>query len=309
MSWLRWLVRRLLLAVLVVYGAATAGFLALRLTPGDPARTLLGLTVPDPQQLTLVRHDLGFDRPLVVQYGIYLGHLVRGDLGLSYQLQEPVSTVIGSQLWSTVQLALSALALALLFAALLAVSSAGRWPVLRGLFSAVELSLTAVPSFGVGVLLLTVFSFRLTVFPAAGGSGPSGLVLPAVTLALSLTGVFAQVLRHGLEEALEQPFTLTARARGTGETAVRLRHAVRHALIPLITLSGWTVGTLLGGAVVVETVFSRQGLGQVVAVAVEHRDFPVVTGVIVVTASVFALLSIVVDGLYRVVDPRLREVV
>ncbi|HEY8981415.1 MAG TPA: ABC transporter permease [Streptomyces sp.] len=306
-GWVRWLVRRLALSALVLLGSATAAFVAVRLTPGDPVRVILGGTTATPQTVAQVRHDLGTDRPLSVQYGLFLGRLLRGDLGTSYQLQDTVGHVIGSQLWATVELAVTAFTLAFVVALVLAVSTAGRWPLLRRLSTVVELVLSSSPSFWVGVALLTVFSFHWHVFPAAGGSGPSGLVLPAATLAAALVGVFAQVMRAGVERALEEPFVLSARARGSSESAVRLRHALRHALIPMVTLSGWVVGSLLSGAVVVETVFSRQGIGRVLATAIQGRDFPVVTGVVVVSTLLFVVISLLVDWLYRVIDPRLKE--
>lgn len=305
-AFLRWLLRRLLLAVLVVFGAANVVFFAFNLLPGDPARSMLGATNPTPELLAQVRHELDLDQPVAVQYAHFMGRLVTGDLGDSYQLQEPVTEVIGSQLWPTVQLALAGLALALVVAVALAVFTANR-PGARRIASAFELVAASSPGFWIGVLLLALLSFRLQWFPAMGGAGLRGLVLPAVTLAAGLVGVFAQVLREEMERALEQPFVLTARSRGSSETAVRLRHALRHGVIPLITLAGWAVGALFGGAVVVETVFSRQGLGQVTATAVTGRDLPVVTGLVLVSAVVFTLINLLVDALYRVIDPRIEE--
>lgn len=308
MSLARWVARRLLLAVLVVVGAASAAFFTLHLIPGDPARVALGGAVPPSDEVVdQTRHELGLDRPLVVQYGLFLGRLFRGRLGQSYQLHESVGRIVRGQLWPTAELALTGFALAFTAAALLAVATAGRRPLWRRVSSTVELVLTSLPNLWVGILLLTVFSFQLHVFPATGGSGPQALVLPAVTLALSMVGVLAQVIRDGLTRALEQPFVLSARARGTGENALRLRHAFRHALVSVSTLAGWVVGALLGGAVVIETVFSRPGLGRTLAAAVESRDFPVVTGVVVVTGSMFTLVNLLVDLLHRVIDPRLRE--
>jgi len=306
MSW-GWLLRRLLLAFIVVIGSATAAFCALYLLPGDPVRAMLGPTGQTPQIIAQVRHETGFDRPVLPRYGLFLARLLRGDLGRSYQLNEPVSTVIGSQIWSTVEVALTGFLLALLLAVLIAVITAARRPVLREFASTVELVLASIPGFWIGVLLLTFFSFRWHLFPAVGGAGLSALVLPAATLALTLVGVFAQVLREGMERALEEPFVLSSRARGVGETTVRVRHALRHALIPMVTLSGWVVGALLSGAVIIETIFSRPGLGRVLVTAVDTRDLPVITGVVVLSAVVFSVVSIATDVLYRIVDPRLKE--
>ncbi|MFE6870892.1 ABC transporter permease [Kitasatospora sp. NPDC057692] len=304
---LRWLARRLALSVLVLLGAATVSFGALQLAPGDPVQIVLGGTAATPAAVAQVRADLGLDDPLAVRYGDFLGHLVRGDLGHSFQLNADVSDVILDQLWPTVQLALAGFAIALGLALALALSTAGRRPRLRFLSSTLELVLSSSPGFWIGVLLLTVFSFQWQLFPATGGDGPDGLVLPAVTLAVGMVGPFAQVLREGMESVLREPFALSALARGTDRSAVLTRHALRHALIPLVTLSGWAVGTLLSGAVVIETVFTRQGLGRVMASAISGRDLPVVTGVVVVSAVAFVLINLVVDWLYQVVDPRLKE--
>ncbi|MEU8346259.1 ABC transporter permease [Spirillospora sp. NPDC048832] len=301
----RWLVRRLLLSVLVTLGAVTAAFAGLHLTPGDPARVMLGGASASPELVAQVRLELGLDRPLIVQYGAYLADLLRGDLGRSYQLQEPVARVIGTQLWPTVELGLAGLAVAALLALALAVATAGRRRRLRALATAFELTMASSPSFWIGVLLLALFAFRWQLFPASGGAGPASLVLPALTLGLSLVGVFAQVLREGLERALEEPFVLSARTRGSGDTAVLLRHALRHALLPTITLAGWAFGALLSGAVVIETIFNRQGLGRVMITAIGGRDLPVVTGVVIVAAVAFTVINLLVDWLYRVIDPRL----
>jgi peptide/nickel transport system permease protein len=304
----RWWVRRLLFAVLVVFGAVTVTFGALRLTPGDPVRLMLGPnTSPPPELVEQIRHDLGLDRPLIEQYGLFVGRLLTGDLGRSYQLHDSVANVLGEHVGATAGLALTSFLLAFAIALLVAVATAGRRPALRRLSSTVELVMTSVPSFWIGVVLLTVFSFRLHIFPVAGGTGLSGLVLPAVTLALGMAGVFAQVLREGLERVLAEPFVVSSRARGTGEIMVRFRHALRHAMIPMVTIAGWAVGALLSGAVVVETVFSRPGIGHVLATAIAGRDFPVVTGIVLVSAVLFTVINIVVDWLYRVIDPRLRD--
>ncbi len=306
-SWLlRWLIRRVSLGLVVVLGAATLAFAALNLVPGDPVVVMLGGTTPSQEVLAQTRHDLGYDRPVLVQYGYYLGHLLTGDLGQSFQLHQSVADVIGSQLWPTVELAVAGFALALAGALLLAFAGTGH-PLLRRVCGGLELLMISAPGFWVGVLLLSLFSFRLHLFPVVSGSSPAGLVLPAVTLALGLTGTFAQVMREGLDRALEEPFTLSSRARGSTETTVRLRHALRHALLPVITLSGWVVGALLGGSVLVESIFSRQGIGRIMAAAISGRDLPVVMGIAVVSAVAFTVANLLVDLLYRVVDPRLRE--
>jgi peptide/nickel transport system permease protein len=304
MAW--WLVRRVALAALVVLGAVTATFAALQLAPGDPAYAILGTLAPSSALVEQVHADLGLDQPVLVRYGLLLARLTRGDLGNSYQLGQPVSQLIADQFGATVALTLTGCTLAFVVAVLLAVGTAGH-PMPRRVSATLELVAISSPSYWVGVVLLSTFSFRVHLFPAVGGDGVAGLVLPATTIAVGLVGVFTQVLREELHRALDEPFVLSSRARGTGETAVRVRHALRHAMIPMATLSGWTMGTLLSGAVVVETVFNRQGIGRLLVTAVLSRDLPVVTGIVVVTATLFTVINLGVDLLYRLIDPRLRE--
>ncbi|WEH43191.1 ABC transporter permease [Streptomyces sp. AM 2-1-1] len=295
-------------AAAVLLGAATLAFLALQLIPGDPVSVLLGPSNSgSPEVRAEIAREYGFDRPVADQYLHYLGRLLQGDLGQSYQLQRPVRSLLADQLWPTMQLALAALVLAVVLAVVSAVATAGRRPGFRAVASVWELISASTPSYWVGIVLLTVFSFRFHVFPVAGAEGFASLVLPAVTLALPLTGVLAQVLREGLEAALEQPFVITARSRGVGLTAVRLRHALRHCAVPLLTLTGWLTGSLIGGAVLVETVFGRPGIGSLVLQAVSAKDMPVVIGVVLLSAFVFVVISTVVELLYPVIDPRLRS--
>ncbi|GAA5066423.1 ABC transporter permease [Nocardia callitridis] len=299
--------KRLFAAVAVVFGAATLGFLALQLLPGDPVDWLLGPSMTaSPTLRAQVRADYGFDRPVFEQYLSYLNQLLHGHLGSSYQLQQPVATLILDQLAPTAELAVAALLLALFIAVAVAVSTAGRRPRLRAGASTAELVITSAPQYWVGILLLTAFSFQLQIFPVAGAQTPAALVLPAITLALSIAGVLSQVLREGLEAALTQPFIVTARARGSSLSAVRLRHALRHAGAPMLTLTGWLTGSLLGGVVPVESVFGRPGIGALVLQAVTSRDMPIVMGVILLSAVVFVVISTLVDLLHLALDPRIR---
>ncbi|MGW1995945.1 ABC transporter permease [Embleya sp. NPDC001921] len=299
---------RLVAIATVLLGAATLAFAGLKLLPGDPVATLLGpQTTASPAVRAQIRADYGFDDPLVSQYLHYLWELLHGRLGESYQLQQPVSALIGEQFGSTFELALSALVLAVVIAVVSALATAGRRSALRSGLGAWELVAVSTPSFWLGIVLLTVFSFRLQWFPVAGTEGVRTLVLPAVTLALPIAGVLAQVLRESLDKALGEPFVVTARARGLSATAVRVRHAFRHAAIPLLTLSGWLTGTLLGGTVLVEKVFARPGIGALTLQSVNTKDMPVVMGVVLLAALVFVLISQLTDVLYAVIDPRLRK--
>ncbi|MFC8451948.1 ABC transporter permease [Kitasatospora sp. NPDC057223] len=303
----RTVARRLLLGVLVVWGAATTGFVALHLLPGDPVRLILGTeTEVAPEVTAQLKHAYGLDRTTAEQYLSFLGGLLRGDLGTSYQLRRPVTEVLSAELGQTLLLAATALATAFALAVLVATLTAGRRGAGRALASAVELVLISTPVFWLGVLLLTAFSFTWQLFPVAGNDSASSLVLPTLALALPLGALLTQVLRDGLEEALEQPFAVTARTRGLSGTRVRWSHALRHGLLPTVTMAGWLLGGLLGGAVVTESVFSRQGLGRITLQAVNSKDMPVVVGVLVLSATVFVLVNLAVDLLCTVIDPRLR---
>ena len=291
--------------LLIVWGAATAGFLALKLIPGDPVEVMLGVQAQVSEETKeAIRRDWGLDQPVLVQYLQYLGRLVRGDLGQSYQLRQPVAETIASQAGATLALT----GLALLFAVVIALAAAlfvrgRRWNSVVGLL---ELVLVSSPTFWIGLVLIAVFGFGLHWFPVTNGSGFSAQVLPAVTLALPIAGILSQVLRQGLEAAATQPFALTARARGIGYARLVGRHTLRHAAGDGITLSGYILGSLLGGAVLVETVFGRAGLGRVTLRAVTDRDLPVVLGMIVVVAVVFAIINLLVDLAHERLDPRLR---
>ncbi len=303
------LARRVGTAVVVLWVAATATYLALLAAPGSTVDTIIGDGADSPEIRAQIAREWDLDRSPLVQYAAYLGRLVRGDLGRSYLLQRPVSEVLGAQLGSTVQLAVAAATLGVLLSVVLALVTTGRGAWARRVSGTVELAFVSTPGFLVGMVLLNVFSFRWGLFPVAGDRGIAALVLPAVTLALPIAGLLTQVLREGLERALDEPFAVTARARGLRERAVVARHALRHALLPVVTLAGWVFGGLLGGAVIVEQVFGRPGLGQIAVTAVTSQDLPVVLAVVMLSAAVFVAVSTLADTLYAVVDPRLRTAV
>ncbi|MEU4571243.1 ABC transporter permease [Nonomuraea sp. NPDC023979] len=300
------MIRRLLAGVAVMWAAATAAYLALLLAPGDTVDILVGDGPDTPEIRAGIIAEWGLDRPEVVQYLAYLGRLLRGDLGRSYQSQRGVGEILAGQVWPTAQLTLAAAATGVALAGVIALVTAGRGRWSRTAASAAELVSVSVPPFLVGIVLLSVFSFTLGWFPVSGAAGPEALVLPALALGLPIAGVLGQVLRDGLERALEQPFAVTARARGLTERALVARHALRHALLPAVTLAGWFTGTLLGGAVITEVLFGRPGLGQVAMQAVTGGDLPVVMAVVLLSAVVYVTISTLLDLAYRVIDPRVR---
>lgn len=300
---------RLLAGLGVLWGAATLTFLAINLSAGDTALAILGgpESMPTPEMIARVRLEYGLDQPLIVQYGQYVLRLMQGDLGESYRLRIPVTRAIGAQIGATVQLSVCAAVLAVLLAVISAITTAkrGRW--VRSLVSGAELVVSSAPSFVIGILLLLVFAFNWHLLPPSGSGSWQSLVLPTLALALPISAVLTQVLRQELENVLDQPFIAMARARGMSETGVRLRHALRHALVPLITLGGFVFASLLGGAVVVELLFSRQGIGRLMLDAANSKDVPMVLGITLLAAAIYVAVNLVVDLLNHWVDPRVKQ--
>jgi peptide/nickel transport system permease protein len=294
----------------VLWGAVTVAFAAQSLLPGDRATVILNIRTGVPQQrtpdeLAPIVAQFGLDRPGIVQYLDYLRGVVRGDLGTSYQQFRPVTAVIGEQLGSTVVLALAAIAIAWLLMIAWVALTAARGPRVGAAASAVDVTAAGLPAYWLGIILLLVFALGLHWFPVIGGTAPSGLVLPALTLAIPLAGFLSQATRTEFERALDQPFVLTARLRGMGDAAVRLRHVLRHAVLPAVTLTGWALGATLSGAVVVESIFSRPGIGSVLVTAVNSHDLPVVVGIVTLVAGFYVIANLLVDVGYTIVDPRL----
>ncbi|MGW1214401.1 ABC transporter permease [Streptomyces sp. NPDC002499] len=306
----RYVIKRVAQAIGVLWAAYTVSFLVLDFLPGDPVSAMAGAGADtgqvDPAQLAALRHEYGFDKPVLVQYADYLGRAVRGDFGDAVTTGRPVTSTLADALPQTLQLTGAALLLAVLLGgglAVLATYTSQRW--LRQLLLSLPPLGVSVPTFWTGLLLVEAFSFRLHWFPAFGNDGLRGLVLPAVTLAIPTGAQVAQVLAKSLLTSLDQAYVETARAKGAGRWRVHLRHALRNASLPALTVVGLLVGQLIAGSVVVETVFSRDGLGRVTAAAVTAQDIPLVQGVVVFGALIFVATNLVVDLVYPLLDPRI----
>ncbi|MCM6772624.1 ABC transporter permease [Nocardia sp. CDC159] len=305
----RYAIVRVLQAVAVLWAAFTVSFAVLYLLPGDPVELAANATpgTPvDPAAIAEMRARYGLDQPVWQQYWTALAHAVRGDLGRSIGTGQSVTGAIGAALPSTLGLAALTLLLAVGFGGVLAVTAAyteRRW--LRGLLTALPPMGAAAPTFWVGLLLLQLFSFRLRLFPAFGGTGFEGAVLPAITLAVPVGAVIAQVLYSSLIQTWRQPFVAVAFAKGASRRWVQARHVLRPALAPALTIAGVWVGTVLAGSVVVETVFSRAGIGRLTQTAVLDQDIPVVQGIVVCSALVFVVVNLVVDLVLPLFDPRI----
>ncbi|MFE3166241.1 ABC transporter permease [Streptomyces sp. NPDC059224] len=306
----RYVIKRLTQAVGVLWAAYTVSFLVLDFLPGDPVSAMAGAGMDsgqvDPARLARLRHEYGFDKPVPAQYAEYLGRAVRGDFGDAVSTGRPVTSTLADALPRTLQLTGAALLLAVVLGgglAVVATYTSRRW--LRQLLLSLPPLGVSVPTFWVGLLLVEAFSFRLRWFPAFGDDGLRGLVLPALTLAVPTGALVAQVLAKSLLTALDQAYVETARAKGAGRWRVHLRHALRNASLPALTVVGLLVGQLIAGSVVVETVFSRDGLGRVTAGAVTTQDIPLVQGVVVFGALIFVATNLLVDLVYPLLDPRI----
>jgi peptide/nickel transport system permease protein len=298
--------RRAASAIVVLWGAVTVTFIALHLIPGSIVDAIIGQSRVTPAIRARIIQDYALDKPLYTQYFGYLGRLLHGDLGHSYNQGMAVSAVLRQQAGPTFALLLGGVGFAVAGSVVVALATVNRPRWIRGPVATAEIISVAVPSFWLGILLLTVFSFRLHWFPAIGANGLSGLVLPAIALGLAPAAMLSQVLRQGLERVLDEPFIATARSRGLRSSAVLVRHALRHAVLPVVTLTGWLVGAFVSGAVVIESVFARQGLGQMTVAAISQRDFPVISAIVLISALVYVVVNFAVDALYPLLDPRLR---
>lgn len=292
----------------VVFGVSVLVFLMLHLVPGDPVLLLLGEhSAADPTRLEKLRETLGLNDALPVQYGRFLWRALHGDLGRSIRLNLPVTELVVQALKPTASLALAAMTLAVIGGLILGVLAA----VHRGRLldtAAMFLGLVGVsmPSFWLGFLLIFVFSVWLGWFPATGQGGLNRLVLPALALSLAPLAVLARLVRSSMLEVYRQQYITTARAKGLVERTVVSHHALRNALVPVVTLAGLEFGRLLAGAFVIETVFSRIGLGRLAITGILNKDFPVVQGVALLVALIYAGINLLVDLSYAYLDPRIR---
>jgi peptide/nickel transport system permease protein len=299
--------RKLLGAIPLLLGVATLVFVVMRLLPGDPAALMLSEAGGSAEAIAALRADLGFDDPIVVQYGHYLLNLLRGDLGTSLFSHRPVVTIIAEQLPSTIELAAAAMIVAIGLGTVLGILAAARqgtW--LDALARAFAVAGGSIPIFWSALLLIWLLSLRLGVLPATGQGGLAYLIMPALVLGFASSGAIARLVRASLLEVLAQDFVNTARAKGLGEGVILMRHALKNALIPVITVIGLQFGFLLGGTVITETIFSRQGIGQLVVNAILWKDFPVVQGVVLLVALVYTVVNLSVDLVYTFLDPRIR---
>jgi peptide/nickel transport system permease protein len=310
----RYILTRLVQIMPVVFGVLVAVFIMLKLTPGDPASAILGVQAT-PAELARVRQAMGLDRPWPAQFATWLLGALQGDLGQSYISKKPVSELILTRLPVTLELTLFAMLLAALIGIPAGViAAARRYSLLDYSITSFALFGVSMPSFWFAILLILFFSLYLGWLPASGytpwGRGLiphlKSLVMPAISLGLFLAGALVRFSRTSMMETLVQDYVRTARAKGLAGRVVLLRHALKNALIPTVTVLGVQFGALLGGAVITEQVFAFPGVGTMLLTAVNQRDYPVVQGVTLVVAVIFTLTNLVVDVLYTWLNPRIR---
>ena len=290
----------------VIFGVLLLTFLLVHLVPGDPVEVMLGesANAADRAQLSV---DLGLDQSLFTQFGHYLNKLAHGDLGVSIHSKKPISDLLAERLPATAKLALLALSFAIFIGLPLGVMAAlnvKKWP--DQLANLLSLTISAMPHFWMGPMLMLVFALCLGWLPVSGMETTSSMILPAMTLGFGLAAILTRMTRASMLEVLHEDFIRTARAKGLNESTVILRHALRAALLPIITVLGLQLGSLLAGAVITETVFAWDGVGRLLVESIEKRDYPVTQACVMVVALTYVLVNFVTDLVYTKIDPRVR---
>lgn len=309
-----YVIRRLLQVIPVIIVSSFLVFMLLHLVPGDPAEIVAG---PDatPQTVQAIRVKMGLDQPLLIQYGIWVSQVLQGDLGKSYISKMPVIDLVGYAFPATIQLGLAALLIALVISLPLGVLAAIKQASKIDLFVQGYTALgMGIPNFWLGILLILLFALVLGVLPPGGridpmqnlGMGLKTLILPALTLSLNMSAVFTRFVRSAMLEVLHEDYVRTARAMGLQEQMVVLGYALRSALVPVVTVVGLQFGRLLGGAVVIESVFAWPGVGRLIINAVEQRDYTIVQATLLGMVTIFVLINLITDILYAYLDPRIR---
>lgn len=298
--------KRLLGVIPVVFGVLLLTFLLVHLVPGDPVEVMLGESASSADR-TQLRAELGLDQPVIVQFGRYLTKLAQGDFGNSIHSREPVAKMLADRLPATIRLALLALSIAIAIGlplGIIAALRANRWP--DRLATLTSLTFSAMPHFWLGPLLMMVFALWLGWLPVSGMESQTSIILPALTLGFGLSAILTRMTRASLLEVLHEDFVRTARAKGLHECDVILRHAMRAALLPVVTIVGLQLGGLLAGTVITETVFGWDGVGRLLVESIEKRDYPVTQACVLVIALIYVLVNLLTDLAYSRLDPRVR---
>jgi ABC-type dipeptide/oligopeptide/nickel transport system permease component len=301
-----YVVQRIGAALVVAWLAVSLAFVALRLAPGDALEATMARSGIDPSAIQAERARLGLDDPLWQQYARYLGGVVHGDLGESLVSQQPVAEMIAQNAVPTIVLALGALMVAVALGVGLGVMApTAPWAAVRGGAEAVIAVMLSTPAYWTATLVIYLLTVAIPVFPGVGGAGPEAVILPVLVLGFHTAGGIARVTAESVRSVIGQDYVRTARAKGLPELDV-LDHALRVALLPVVAVIALQLGFLLGGTVITETIFVRRGLGRVLLLAVDNRDYPVIQGLVMLSAVVYTALNAAADVLYRAADPRVR---
>jgi ABC-type dipeptide/oligopeptide/nickel transport system permease component len=304
-DFIAYLIRRLVAAVITLLGVISVLVLTFQVLPGNPARVIAGMRASQ-AQVQKIRHSMGLDEPVVVQYWQYVDRVVHGDLGTSPRTGETVASEIASRLPYTIALAVLGTLLGVIFGIPLGVWSAtykGRLPDAVG--SIIGVMGISMPVFWTGILLIVLFGVLLKLLPVSGADSPASYILPSITLGVFSMAIISRMTRSTMLETLDQDYVRTVRGKGVREV-VAIRHALRNSFIPILTVISLQFGTVLGGAVLTETIFSWPGIGRLLVTAIQARDFPTVEGIVLIFAAMFILVNLITDLLYSVIDPRVK---
>lgn len=301
------MISRLLRFVTVIFGVLVLTFLLIHLVPGDPVEVMLGdsASITDRDAL---REQLGLNKPLIVQFGTYLNKLAHGDLGQSIHTKTPIVDLFKMRYPASIRLALLSLVIGVVIGVPLGVYAAlkaGHWQDL--VVTIVSVRLSAMPVFWLGPMLMLLFAVWLGWLPVSGMDEPTSIILPALTLGFGLSAILTRMTRTSLLEVLNEDFIRTARAKGLSERVVVFRHALRAALLPIVTIVGLQMGSLLAGTVITETVFSWDGIGRLLVESIEKRDYPVTQACVLAVALSYVFINLVTDTAYRIIDPRVKH--
>ena len=303
----KYICKRILMMIPVIIGVSLLFFLVLKMTPGDPARVVAG-SEADEATVEQIREELGLNKPVLQQYVDYMLNLLHGDMGTSYTTNKPVAEEILARMPTTFILAFAGVFVAVLIGIPLGIISATKqYSILDYISTLLALGGVAMPNFWLGLMLILLFSLKLGWLPSGGGDSWTAYVLPAITLGVGATANFMRTTRSSMLEVIRQDYIRTARPKGADEGRVVMHHALRNAMIPVITVIGLQIGTLLGGAVVNETVFSLPGLGTLMINAINQKNEPVVLGCLITFAIIFSLVNLLIDILYAFIDPRIKS--
>jgi len=304
----RTLTWRVLTSLLVIVGSLVLVFSILYVLPGDPTDNMVDPSMATPEVIANLRHELGVDQPFHIQFLRYFGSILQGDFGISLINSDPVLPKIVESFPATLALTAASSLVSIIVGILLGVLSAiHRNKAIDIIARIVGLFGISMPTFWSGILLILIFSITLGWFPAMGSDGWKTLVLPALALGTVGAGYIVRMVRNSMLDVISEQFIVTLRSKGLAERAVMYRHALRNALIPAVTMIGMLVGEMLAGTVVIETVFSRQGIGRIIADAIMAKDLPVVQGVILFSAIIYVIVNLIVDISYALIDPRVRR--